>query len=147
MTADKGVRRRIIFRVVQAKSHSLSAALHLEGNPVSQRQARRWVKDANAGISQSSGKRHRKGKVTEDDFLELMHWLHIDPRRTYQQMADYVCIQTGQAYTPKVIRTALKKRNITRKKINPVAFQRDEALRREFRQRLRPGALHITCCR
>jgi hypothetical protein len=82
MTADKGVRRRIIFRVVQAKSHSVSEALRLEGNPVSQRQGcKLGVKDANAGISQSSGKRHRKGKVTEDDFLELMHWLHIDPRR------------------------------------------------------------------
>lgn len=139
MTADKGVRRRVLFRVLQAKSHTVKQALTLEGNPVRLRTAEKWVEMAKTGVFQSSGKRNKKGKVTEDDFLELMHWLHIEPRRTYQQMADYVCNQTGRAYTPKVVRTALKKRGISRKKISPVAFQRDEELRREFRRRLRPG--------
>ena len=76
--------------------------------------------------------------MTEEHFQELMHWLHKESRRTYQQMADHVYEQTQHAYTKKQIRGASKKNNISRKKVDPIAFKRDEELRRHFRMRLRP---------
>jgi len=134
MTTSKGVRRRLYYRVVTARTHSLKDALALEQNVVHITTARDWIMSGPEFVKNKS----RKVKITEDHFHELMHWLHKEPRRTYQQMADYMYAQTQHAYTKKQIRGAFKKNKISRKKIDPIAFQRDEELRRHFRMRLRP---------
>lgn len=137
MTTGRSVRRRVYQRVVTDKSHTVSEARALEGNVVTAGTIRKWIKKG----PEYCNKRNRSCKMTEDHFQVLLHWLHKEPRRTYQQSADYVYAKTQHAYTIKQIRGAFKKRKISRKKIDPVAFQRDEVLRRNFRRRLMPPHL------
>ena len=58
-------------------------------------------------------------------------------------MADYLFDETGYLYTAKQVYGALKRRKITRKKINCVQIQRDEQYRREFRYRFRSRELGL----
>ena len=80
------MRRRVYQRVVTDKSHTVSEARTLEGNVVTATTIREWIKKG----PEYCNKRNRSCKMTEDHFQVLLHWLHKEPRRTYQQSADYV---------------------------------------------------------
>ena len=119
---------------------SVSEALRLEGNPVDETTVRQWMR-ATPEENRRIGRRMKLGKVSEDHFAILMNWLHQNPRRTYKKMADYLFEEVQHAYTAKQIFGALKRRHITRKKINVNQLQRDENYRRSFRLRFRSSHL------
>ena len=122
---------------------SVSEALRLEGNPVNETTVRQWMRATPEDDSRRRGRRMRLGKVTEDHFAILMNWLHQKTRRTYKKMADYLFEEVQHAYTATQIFGALKRRHITRKKINVNQLQRDENYRRSFRFRFRSS--HLGC--
>lgn len=139
MTTSAVVKRRILTRIQQGAS--VKNALRLEGHPVEERTVRLWMQERGAGVGARRKPRKRKGKVTEEHFAVLIHWLHQNPRRTYKNMADYLFEEVHHAYTTKQIFGSLKRRHITRKKINVVQLQRDENYRRSFRVRFRSPQL------
>jgi len=138
MTIPDAVRTRIVERVAR-KTHDIASALLLEGNPVTARQVRTWMREHYAtGTTVATRRRpNRQSAVTEEDFVVLMDWLHQNSRRTYRDMQEYVYAETGHAYSTKTIFNSFRKRHISRKKIVVVAMQRDEQYRRKFRIRMR----------
>lgn len=134
MTCSKNVRNRILRRIYRGSTitHSLS----LDNNIVTRRTVERWIASGQ-GLNPPARNRIWIGRVTEEDFVVLLNWLHKNPRRTYNQMADFLWTEANHLYTNKQIFGAMRRRHVERKKIQVIAMQRDEAYRREFRKRLR----------
>ena len=138
MTTSRVLKCKIMARI--GGGASVGEALRLKGNLVNETTVRQWMR-ATPEENRRIGRRMKLGKVTEDHFAILMNWLHQNPRRTYKKMADYLFEEVQHAYTAKQIFGALKRRHITRKKINVNQLQRDENYRRSFRFRFRSSHL------